>query len=105
MTGGQKGVKQARFDLVPAGPMWEVAKVYGYGADKYDHRNWEKGYDWGLSYGALQRHLHQFWMGEYLDDESGLPHLAHAVFHCLALMQYHKHYPEFDNRSKLDVDT
>jgi hypothetical protein len=103
ITGGQKGVKQARFDLIPAKPLWEVARVYGYGADKYAHRNWEKGYDWGLSYGALQRHLHQFWMGEFEDEESGLPHLAHAMFHCLALMQYHEHYPQFDDRSKLNV--
>ena len=103
ITGGQKGVKPARFDLIPVKPLWEVAKVYGYGEGKYAHRNWEKGYDWGLSYGALQRHLNQFWGGEYLDEESGLPHLAHAMFHCLALMQYNENYPQFDNRSKLNV--
>lgn len=104
LTGGQKGMKQARFGLIPSKPLWEVARVYGYGAEKYANRNWEKGYDWGLSYDAMMRHLNQFWQGEYLDDESELPHLAHAVFHCLALMQYSEHFPEFDDRSKLDTE-
>ena len=102
-TGGEKAVKDARFDLIPASPLWQLATVYGVGAKKYAHRNWEKGYDWGLSYGALQRHLTAFWMGEYYDSETGLPHLAHVAWHAFTLMQFHKHFPEFDDRSKLDL--
>src|SRR5690625_7397406 len=55
-TGGQKGSKKARFDLIPVVPLWEVAEVYGKGAEKYEDRNWERGYDWSLSFAALRRH-------------------------------------------------
>jgi hypothetical protein len=87
-TGGQKGVKEARFDLIPADALWELARVFGRGAKKYAERNWERGYNWGFSYGALQRHLNKFWMGEEIDEESGLPHLAHAAWHCLVLLAF-----------------
>ncbi len=56
-TGGEKGQKLARFDLIPIGPLTRLAEHYGKGAAKYADRNWELGYDWSLSYGALMRHL------------------------------------------------
>lgn len=103
-SGGAKGSKPQRFDLIPVDPMWTVAEVYGKGAEKYEDRNWERGYNWSLSYAAMQRHLHQFWGGEYL-DEDGLPHLAHAVFHALALLWFAEHKPEYDDRfGKSQVD-
>lgn len=97
-TGGEKGSKSSRFDLVPAAALVQVANVYGQGAMKYAERNWERGYAWGLSYAALQRHLHAFWGGENDDPESGLPHLAHAAWHCLALMTWRTTHPELDDR-------
>lgn len=97
-TGGQKGSKDRRFDLVPVGPMDDVARLYAFGAKKYAAHNWRKGYDWHLSYAAAQRHLTQFWNGEDVDEETGLPHLAAVVFHSLALMEFAKSYPEGDDR-------
>lgn len=97
-TGGQKGSKDARFDLIPVGPLTEVAKLYGFGATKYADRNWEKGYDWSLSYAALMRHVTQFWSGEDVDQETNLSHLASVVFHALAMMEWSKTHPEFDDR-------
>jgi hypothetical protein len=99
-TGGQKGVKLERYEFMPVQPLREVARVYGYGAKKYSSRNWERGYLWSWSYGALQRHVNAFWGGEDIDGESGLPHLAHAVFHLLALMEFGRTHPEKDDRSK-----
>lgn len=96
-SGGVKGVKQARFALIPSLPLWKVAEVYGKGAEKYSPDNWRLGYEWSKSYDALHRHLNQFWSGEDL-DEDGLPHLAHAVFHCLALIEWGMTHPEFDDR-------
>ena len=98
-TGGEKETKLARFDLIPPRELTELAKVYGHGCLKYAPRNWERGYAWGLSYAALQRHLQAFWNGEDLDPESGLPHLSHAAWHCLTLQFFHQHYPELDDRS------
>lgn len=99
-TGGQKGQKLARFDLIAFTWLWEVATVCGFGAKKYDDDNWRKGYSWRLSYGAMQRHLSQFWTGENYDEESGLHHLAHAAWHCMVLFVFStvERYKVFDDR-------
>jgi hypothetical protein len=102
-TGGEKGVKPERYDLIPVGPLAEVARVYGFGATKYDDRNWERGYDWSKSYAALQRHVNAFWGGDTFDDETGLPHLAHAVFHCLAMIEWYGTHPELDDRATVTL--
>lgn len=98
VTGGEKGQKLARFDLLPTGPLWEVAELYGVGARKYAERNWERGYNWSLSYGALQRHVNLFWSGESYDKETKKHHLASVIFHALALMEFENTHPELDDR-------
>ena len=99
-TGGQKGVKPARMDLIPPDPLWKLSLIYGMGAKKYSDDNWRKGYSWRLSIGALLRHIFLFTMGEYLDEESGLPHLAHAAWHCFTLMEFHRLKLGTDDRYK-----
>lgn len=94
ITGGEKGAKLARFDLIPAGPMWEVAELYGVGARKYADRNWERGYDWSLSLAALERHLNLLKQGEWVDAETAKPHLTSVVFHALALLEFKDTHPE-----------
>ena len=95
-TGGQKGRKSEEYALIPVEPLAEVARVYGYGAQKYEPNNWRKGYAWSLSYSALQRHINAFWSGERIDPESGLHHLAHATFHLFSLMTYDGVGSDFD---------
>jgi len=97
-TGGQKGVKPEQYGLIPVAALRDVARVYGYGATKYAENNWRKGYSWRWTYDAMQRHLNAFWEGECLDPESGLPHLAHAAFHCLSLMTFCREQKRFDDR-------
>ena len=87
-TGGQKGQKVERYDLIPFDALDELARVYGTGAEKYDDDNWLKGYRWRLSVGALFRHVARWMMGESYDRETGLHHLAHAAWHCFALFVY-----------------
>lgn len=99
-TGGAKGQKLARFDLLPSDALWAVAEHYGKGAAKYEERNWERGYAWSLSYGALQRHLNQFWSGEDIDAELRGPHLAAAAFHVLALLAFSLRGAGTDDRPK-----
>lgn len=99
-TGGQKGSKEQRFDLIPVGPLTELATLYGRGARKYADRNWELGYEYHLSYAALMRHLTQWWSGQDEDEETGVSHLASVVFHAFALMEFLKTHPDFDNRPK-----
>jgi hypothetical protein len=88
VTGGEKGSKLQRYELIPVAPLEEVAKLYGTGAAKYAERNWERGYSWSLSYASLQRHSAAFWDGESLDEETGRHHLASVIFHAMALMEF-----------------
>lgn len=103
-TGGTKGRKLERYDLIPVGPLAAVAHHYGVGAAKYEDRNWERGFDWSLSYAALHRHLAAFWSGTEIDDDPTLAapslHLAAVVFHAFALLQFsaEDRYAEFDDR-------
>lgn len=101
-TGGQKEQCLARFDLIPPGPMWMLAEHYGRGAKKYADRNWEKGYNWSLSYDSLNHHLNQWWSGDDMDpgDErtGSFPHLVAVAWHAFALMEFAHTHPEKDNR-------
>ena len=98
-TGGRKAVKRERFDLIPVWALEEIARVFGWGALKYDDDNWRRGYSWRLSFGAMMRHAWAFWRGEDLDQESGLHHLAHAAWHCMVLMTYWKRGLGKDDRA------
>jgi len=98
ITGGKKGSKSERFDLVPVYPQMELARVYGYGIEKYGDRNWEKGYRWGLALAAMIRHILRFWRGESIDPETGCHHLAHAAWHCFTLMTFEKRQIGEDDR-------
>lgn len=89
-TGGQKAEKPSKIGyLDPTALMLlgEVAGMSGPGK-KYPMHNFLKGFDWSLSFNALQRHALQFWAGEDLDPESGLPHMAHVAWHALALVAF-----------------
>lgn len=108
-TGGEKGSKPQRFDLIPVRPLWLLAELYGRGAAKYEERNWERGYPWHLSFAAAQRHMWKFWMGEDIDahlpdcpddcaSHTGLPHPICAVFHMFGLVEFLETHPEQDDR-------
>ncbi len=99
-TGGQKGVKPNRQDLIAVPFLEQLGLVCGMGAEKYGPDNWRKGYEWSKNYGAMQRHIQAFWTGEDLDPESGLPHLAHAAWHCMVLLVFstQSRFAEFDDR-------
>ena len=104
-TGGAKGQKPERMDLIPVFPLRELSRVYGYGAKKYSDNNWRLGYDWGLSYAALMRHLTQFWAGESYDQESHVHHLASVAFHAFALIEFDHEKIGKDTRWKSKKDT
>lgn len=87
-----------RFDLIPPKVIQELAEVYTMGAAKYEPRNWEKGIEYSRIYAAVQRHLNQYWAGQNLDEESGLPHLAHAMWGMAALLEFERTHTEMDDR-------
>lgn len=89
-TGGQKGAKPEKYSMIPAWPLSEIARVYGFGANKYERDNWRKGYAWSLSLDALMRHIELFRSGVSEDNETGYHHLAHAAFHLNTLMEFER---------------
>lgn len=88
VSGGVKASKEARFDLLPPEAMWELSCHYGRGARKYESRNWEKGYKWGLTVAAMLRHLYQFLRGERYDEETGTHHIICVMWHAAALYTF-----------------
>jgi len=89
-TGGQKGQKLERYDLIPPEPLDRLARHYGIGALKYTDDNWLKGYSWRLSIGAMLRHTFAFLRGESIDGETGSHHLTAAIWHCIALQEFER---------------
>lgn len=86
-TGGEKGQKIARFDLIPAEVQRQDALVYGAGSKKYDDDNWRKGFAWRLSLGSLHRHLNAWVQGE--DNDPELSELAGEPVSHLACVRWH----------------
>lgn len=97
-TGAKKAGNLERYDLIPAEPLRLLALHYGRGSLKYQDHNWALGYDWGLSFSALNRHLWQFWAGEDIDPETGSPHMVAVAWHAFALLQFMVDHPNFDTR-------
>lgn len=103
-TGGEKGMKPERYSLIPVPALDIMARLYGFGAEKYAAHNWRKGYEWSKSFDSLFRHATAALNGEDIDPETGLPHLAGAAFHCFTLMVFMQEHPEFDDRWKPETD-
>lgn len=81
--------EKSRWDLLPLGPMRSVVDVLGFGVRKYAVDNWQHVKDPQRRYfAATVRHLVDWKLGEKLDPESGLPHLAHAVCCVLFLLWF-----------------
>jgi hypothetical protein len=84
-SGGRKydGGK-VRYELLPPFAIEDVAKVLTYGSVKYEDDNWRIVPDAVRRYkGALMRHVEEYRKGNVFDDETGLPHMAHAI--CCAM--------------------
>lgn len=88
--GSKNDSAKERYELLPADALLEVVKVYTFGANKYDDRNWEKGIRYSRIIGAIKRHIAKYELGQTQDYESSLHHLAHAAFGCLSLIAFDK---------------
>jgi hypothetical protein len=92
-----KGVKQVneavkydagkpRVSLIPPSVILRLADVFGYGAGKYGENNWRLGLEPERLYDAAMRHLLS-WMDGESHDESGCPHLAHALWNVAVMLE------------------
>ena len=76
----ETGKMKARWDLIDIKLIEGLAQVLTTGAAKYDDNNWKKLENREERYyAALMRHLCSWRKGEENDEESGLPHLYHAM--------------------------
>lgn len=91
-------VDKPRVDLLPPFALLEAAKALEFGAKKYGEHNWRKGLNWSRCIGSLLRHIYAFMSGEDNDQESGLPHLSHAMCNIMFLIEYTRSKPELDDR-------
>jgi hypothetical protein len=125
-TGGQKGVKLARYDLIPVESLRYLAEHFGKGARKYAEHQWRDGYEWSKSYSAIQRHLSEFWAGRDYDvcsnepegcsfvtadgepfeplfpdtcyNHTGSHHLDAVMWHSFVLREFVERFPQHDDR-------
>jgi hypothetical protein len=80
-----------RMDLVPFGPLKEIAEVLTFGAKKYSPNNWQFVPNAVERYeAAMLRHITSYKLGEKFDPETGMTHLAHAACCLMFLMHMTK---------------
>lgn len=87
-----------RGDWFPVRAFESTVRVLEFGAKKYAKGNWAKGMPWSVCFTCTMSHLSKAWQGEEKDEESGLPHLAHAMCNIVFLLGYRTLYPEGDDR-------
>jgi hypothetical protein len=94
-----------RLSLVTPFGIWLVGEVGSIGEIKYDTHNNRKGIPVSELLDALDRHTKAFVMGEDLDPETGLPHMAHAAWNALSIVEQMFTHPEMDDRYQFTAET
>lgn len=89
-----------RFSLLPWDCVTLVVRVLEFGASKYGANNYQKldNDTSRIRYrDAAFRHLVLWQQGEWLDEESGLPHAAHAACSVLIALWHDLRFREQDH--------
>lgn len=77
-----------RMGLVPPYALRETAKVLTFGANKYSDNNWRKLENLRSRYlDAALRHINEYQMGNYIDEESGCHTLSHAICDLMFILE------------------
>jgi len=76
-----------RYDLIPPSSLKALASVLTFGARKYEPNNWRNCEDLGRYVAATMRHFEAYREGEMLDEDSGYPHLWHAMTNLAFLIE------------------
>ena len=98
MTATRHNQGKSRVDLIVPQTIRDLGFVMGFGAQKYDDNNWKlscntddhDAFVRGCHASAM-RHLLQIADGEYMDQESGLPHTAHVAANAMFIQYYYDH--------------
>lgn len=76
----KKEKKRAQFTALDPRVIAEVSEVAGFGAEKYARLDYRKGATASEYIDASMRHLTKWLIGVDNDDESGMSHMAHAMW-------------------------
>jgi hypothetical protein len=102
MSGIRYNDGKLRFDLISPVASQRIAEVLTKGCEKYPENNWRKGLPWVKGVvSSLERHIHAFKMGEDLDQETGLLHIAHAATNLMFLLEFYETHKELDDRKDM----
>jgi len=78
---------KVRMELLPLPCLYEIARVYTVGAEKYGENTWQNLPDGYERYkGALLRHLTAIDRGEETDADTGLRHIAQVAWNAIAML-------------------
>lgn len=89
MFGKKHDAGKDRWDLLPVEPIRAVLKVLAFGAKLYGEHNWQLVANAkSRYYAAALRHLTDYFCGQRIDKDSGLPTLAHAACDVLFLLWF-----------------
>lgn len=96
-VGRKDDTTKPRMDLLDPWALEGLAAVLTFGANKYAPYNWAKGIHYSRLVAALERHLGAIKKGEYIDGESGLPHIDHLGCCWLFLSSFMKKGTKWDD--------
>jgi hypothetical protein len=95
--GIKNDVGKARAELLDPYVLETVASVLTFGANKYSDDNWRRGMSHRRLIGSALRHIYAILRGEYNDDETKLPHWAHAICGLMFLGWHQKYRQDKDD--------
>lgn len=96
-TGTKHDHGKPRMDLLDPWALEGLAAVLTFGASKYDAHNWRGGINNSRLVGSLERHLGDIKKGQYIDGESGLPHIDHLGCNWMFLSYNFKRRPDLND--------
>jgi hypothetical protein len=94
---------KAPMNLLDRHALEQVANVLAHGAVKYAPENWRGGISYSRLIAASLRHLMAVSDGEDYDQESQLPHAAHAMCSLMFLLWMMRNRPDLDDRWRAEA--
>ena len=101
-TGAVRDVRtgKGRYDLISPYAIGRLAQLLERGAEKYDARNWEKGFKFSRCIDSAMRHLFQ-----YIEGQNDEDHLAAVLFNIMAVMHFQATHQELDDMPHYNTGT
>ena len=99
----QQGNDQALSIFLEDQDLDGAVAVFAYGAKKYAAWNWAKGMQWSVPLGCALRHIRSVLDGQFIDDESGEPHMDHVLCNIIMLQYFLSNYTDGDDRPMFEA--